>query len=296
MAKKIIAYLGPEGASFGYQAAVKYLAITSKQREYAAVSYKSHEGICEAVALGNVSLGVVAIENTVAGFVEETLASLAHWQTLESIKAIQEVSLVVDIRAYSKDGKMPADLKRIFSHGVGITQCSRYVELMRSKYPEMVAEAVASTGDAAKRASEVAGSIALTGSVAAKKYNLFAAEPDLKTDSNSHTRFFIVSKSSDKIDPEKVDFAEYKTMMCFEMTLAQSGCLQKTLSFFSSQDINMRVVHEIRTPNRLWEYRFLVEFECHVHQDSFRRALGNFNKSGISMAPPIIYGSYLKGI
>ena len=291
-----IGYLGPECAGFGYQATCLFVK-SQKLKNVTLKPYGTHDQICEAVVKGDVNLGLVAIENTVAGFVDESLESLAKWHTLESIRAIHEIALDVDIKAYVSKGFKPEGLKKVFSHSVGLTQCKKYIESLKAINPELVIEACLSTGDAADKASQNECSIALTGSAAALKYklHLLGGEDIIRADYKSSTRFFVISKTSTEID-DNTNLSLFKTMICCEMTLTETGALAKTLQIFANEKINMRVVHEIRTPNRSWEYRFLIEFEGHKYEPRFLRAFENFKKSGVSMSPPVIYGSYTKAV
>lgn len=291
-----VGYLGPEAASFGYQAACSFSEI-KKYPKSCLMPFKTHEEICQAVARGNISFGLLAIENTVAGFVDESLDSIAKWHTFESIRVIHEVAVDVDIKSYCAKGFKIENLKKVYSHSVGLTQCKKYIDSLRSVNPNIIIEAALSTGDAAYKTSLDKESMALTGPSAAKRYKLKLLEGKdvIRSDYKSSTRFFVISRTSVETGPE-TDLSLFKTMLCFEMTQAESGCLGRTLMFFANQNINMRVLHELRTPNRSWEYRFLIEFACHMYEDRFLKAFEEFKKSGISMAPPVIYGSYTKAV
>lgn len=296
MVKLKIGYLGPEAAGFGYQAACSFVDI-KKYPKSCLTPFKTHEEICQSVARGKIVFGLLAIENTVAGFVDESLDSIAKWHTFESIRVIHEVAVDVDIKSYCVSGFKIENLKKVYSHSVGLTQCKKYIDSLRSVNSDIIIEAALSTGDAAYKTSLDKESMALTGPSAAKRYKLSLLEGQdiIRSDYKSSTRFFVISKTSAEID-SKTDVSLFKTMLCFEMTQAEAGCLGRTLMFFANQNINMRVVHELRTPNRSWEYRFLVELECHMYEDRFLKAFEDFKKSGISMAPPVIYGSYTKAV
>lgn len=285
-----VGYLGPKGdkCTFGYQALQTFF--DHNNRDYRdkpnPVSFDTHHEICAAVGSMKVTYGVVAIENVIDGVVAETVRAIESIDSHLGVKICGEVTVPIELFFMSKNGKKDTP-KRLLSHQVALGQCSRFVSTLREK--GMVVETRASTGQAAKEASEEAESAALASVLALKNYKLQLIDNASVVDhKNSVTRFWVLGKQH----AQKFDSGKNKT--CFLVNLEQSavGVIHKTLGVFAKQGISVLLVYPSPILGKQWEYTFLIEVSGYITDEKMDTAWNEFRALGISLQPMHFLGSY----
>ncbi len=303
-----VGYLGPtlkEGGggdqtTFGYQAARQHFpdgdSVVYK-------NYASHPEICEAVAREEVDFGVVAVENTIAGFVSDTLSGIRDTALLgHGVEICGEAVVQIELFLLRKEltNEPP---KTIISKAEALKQCS--IALRELGIPT---DERRSTGEAAQEAASN-NELAVVGSrLAEEKYQLLRMEPLSIVDiTPAFTRFWIIGKHRGKRTGND------KTAVLISLTQQKAGALFRTLGAFAahlSKDGKFQMKPDGKRPNllcihtvpigamdRQWEYHFLLEFSGHMDDPSISEGLKAFAESGLSEAKyATVLGSYPSGV
>lgn len=244
---------------------------------------RSFEAVREAVVSGEARLGLLPVENSVAGTVVRAYDALARG----GIRVTAEVVRPIRHFLLAPRGATEAGLRRILSHPVALAQCTRYLE----SRPEVEAVAVHDTAGAARTVAEggdpTVAAIAPRG--AARTYGLEVVAGDLQDRPDNQTRFYLVERGEEILgggeDPAPAggegrstgpDAGEaapegWKTAALFR-TLNRPGALVRVLEPFARHGVNLSKL-ESRPGEDPWTYRFFLEVEVDARTLQGRAAL-----------------------
>lgn len=257
-----VGYLGRKPVTFGYEAA-RQIAGAEFQ------GYGTHGEVYEAVMAGEVNQGVLAVENQLAGAVEETLHAVVQPIVEgEPVKVgiVRELQVPVELYLMNLSGK-PEDIALVMTHSVPMRQSKRALEALRKQRPVRL-ETCAST-DAAAAAASVDGAVAaISSKLAPAVYGLKVIErvddPVPGGRYENVTRFWVIERTDGvRFDPEAVRRSRevHKICLLFSLERDEPGGLARSLEVFSTAGINLAGLHVLPRRDRSWEYTFVVEFE-----------------------------------
>jgi prephenate dehydratase len=264
-----IGWLGPLG-TFTEEAAVKYCSEAGVGCDL--VPYRTVSKGFRAVESGEVSKGVVPIENFLNGHVMETLDNL-----YKSELQIQ-VALVLPVRhclAVNPDVK---DVKIIKSHPQALAQCSDYLDV---NYPDAVRVDASSTASAMK---EVVGGVengaAIGSEVAAKKYGLKILEREIGNNDNNKTMFVVIGKGESQRSERS------RTSLVVVPSINRPGVLNGILSNFAAERVDLKFIQS--RPDGEGNYIFYVDIEGHIEDENVKRVLEKLSDDSVIK----VLGSY----
>jgi prephenate dehydratase len=188
------------------------------------------------------ALGVVPIENSIEGPVNETLDNLF---VFDNIYAIYSIEIQIDLVLASKSDLNK--IRRIYSHNHAIRESRNNLEKLgiTNFIP------VESTSKAAIMANNDKESAAVCSSFAAKLYNLNILYDKIQ-DGVNITKFLVISRQL-KTDGNKAIFL---------FTVAHKpGGLYKVIEKFYKRNINLTMIYSRPLRNTPWNYYFYLEFE-----------------------------------
>ncbi len=220
------------------------------------------EEMFEQVRKGNVDAAMVPIENSLAGRVADTQRLIPE----SNLKITSEYFLKVNHNLLAVRGAKISDIKRIHSHEQGIAQCrSKIIELNK----EMIVEA--DTAGSAKMISELNNleDAAIASELAAKIYNLDILEENFQDLKNNVTRFLVMQKNIDNIDPS---FNNILTTLVFNVRSIPAA-LYKCLGGFASNGVNITKLESYVHPQGFDVAQFYIDFEGHPEDPSVKLAL-----------------------
>lgn len=285
---------GPDKTTFGYMAAEKYFSEQRDEIEF--INFPTHEEICYAVARQELDFGVVAVENSVVGFIAETVRGICDAEMYGGLRVCAEVVVPIEMFYLRKEPKDQPP-RFVLSHTIALQQCSRFLRSLRRQGINV--EFRRSTGEAAYEASQNLEVAALATSRAERTYNLVRLEPYSVTDhETARTRFWIIGKQHAQRTGQD------KSAFLISLSRDESGVLWKALgSFFGIKTRgpvyaqkekcpNLLYVYPLPIPGRPWEYNFLLEFTGHVNDPEIHEGLENFMYSGLSLMHARFLGSY----
>lgn len=248
MSKKI-AYLGPRG-TFTEEAALTY---DSKAQM---IPLPSVAAVGAAIKTGMVEEGVVAIENSIEGSVNDTLDLLIEEA---GILIFKELVLLIEQHLLVKPGTQINEIKVIFSHPQALAQCRKFIEKCFPKAQLVAAlsttaaveDMMASDQPAAaignKRAAEIYGAQIIAQRVQDRFPNL--------------TRFVVLAKKDN--EPSGHD----KTSICFSFDEDRPGLLFSVLKVFAERNINLSKIESRPTKEKLGRYHFLIDLTGHCKDE-----------------------------
>ncbi|WP_185851823.1 prephenate dehydratase [Blattabacterium cuenoti] len=215
---------------------------------YQLMECSSFRELACSVAKSNVDIGVMAIENTIAGTILTNYSLLSEY----NLRIVGETYIPVQHHLMAFPGQKIEEIQEIYSHPMALLQC----ELFIGAYPNIKISEYYDTAAAAKYISirKKKGLAAIASENAAKEYELEIIYRSIQTISSNFTRFFIIKNFSKK--KKENDFN--KASLKFKI-LHTTGSLSQILSLISSLGINMTKIQSIPIIERPWEYSFYVD-------------------------------------
>jgi len=243
-----IAYLGPEG-SFTHQAAEARFGAMS-----AYLPIRSIKGVFREVANGKAKFGVIPIENSSNGIVNDTVTSFRDYD----LKIIAEV--MVDIHhTLASTVDNVKDIKRIYSKDIAFAQCHKFLADLGLDECELIP--VDSTAKAARLAIEEENTAAICSHVGAKMYNLPILFENIEDKGDNKTRFLIISNF------DNGQSGDDKTSTLVQLS-NEAGALVHFLNDFNDANINI-----IKIKSHIVEGKstFFIEFNAHREDEKVNK-------------------------
>ena len=243
---KRIAIQGVPG-SYHDIAAHKYF----KNEEIELICCNTFEEVFENMRKDSNVIGVVAIENTIAG-------SLLHnYELLRESGAtiIGEHKLRISHSIMCLPDEDWKDLKEVNSHPVALAQCREFLQ----HHPELKVVETDDTAGSAKdiHENQLKGHAAICSKYAAGMYDMKILQEGIETNKHNFTRFLVICDpwiADDLKDRSKVN----KANIVFSLPHSE-GSLSKVLSIFSFYNINLTKIQSLPIIGREWEYMFYVD-------------------------------------
>lgn len=217
------------------------------------------EEVFRAVQEGRAELGVVPVENSYAGSINETSDLLRSFQ----LYVRGEVILPVHHCLLALPGQRVEDIRRVYSHPQALAQCSEFIRRHRL---EAVAEA--DTAGSARLISErgMRGAAAIASRRAAGIYGLEVLVEGIEDRPDNQTRFFVIGR-------QPLRFTGPAKTTLIMGTAHRPGALYSCLGAFARRGINLTRLESRPSRARPWEYIFYVDCEGHVEHPALAEAL-----------------------
>ncbi|MCA9770801.1 MAG: prephenate dehydratase, partial [Myxococcales bacterium] len=247
-----VAVLGPQ-ATFSHAAALGVFGSSS-----AVVLEPSFFHIFDAVARGEADYGVVPIENSTEGVVNQTLDAFAE----STLEIVGETVLPIHYCVLASQGTL-ADVRHVYSHWQSLAQCRGW---LTEHVPEAETHEMPSTSAAAEYVKGKAGAAAVASEVAAKLYDLEILARRVEDDTTNRTRFVVIGGN-----PPKATGRD-KTSIMFSVKHSP-GILYRILGAFADRGISLTTIESRPMRGRPWEYVFFVDLDGHRSDPRVAEAL-----------------------
>jgi len=213
----------------------------------------SFEEVFAAVKKDSQTIGMLAIENTIAG-------SLLHNNELlrqSGTQIIGEYKLRISHSFVCLPEEDWDDITEINSHPIALMQCRDFL----AQHPRMKVVEGEDTARSAEiiKLENLKGHAAICSKAAAERYGMKVLQEGIETNKHNFTRFLVVA------DPWQVDeirrhpHAETnKSSMVFTLPHTE-GSLSQVLSILSFYRINLTKIQSLPIIGREWEYQFYVD-------------------------------------
>jgi len=264
-----IAFLGPEG-SFSHSAA---LLKFGQSVEYEAVT--DIRTIFDEVSKGHSDFGIVPVENSAGGTVNESLDAFVDTDVM--ICAEVYMSIHHNLLANCSID----EIEEVYSKPEIFAQCRNWLS---ATFKETKTIPSTSSARAAQMAAKKPNTAAIGSSVAAELYGLKKICENIEDITNNITRFLVIGKSDSK--PTGDD----KTGILFS-TSHKAGALVDVLQIFRDSGLNLANIESRPSKKREWEYCFFVDFMGHRTEENVQNALKAAKKHCLQLS---VLGSFPK--
>ncbi|WP_041657913.1 prephenate dehydratase [Marinithermus hydrothermalis] len=252
-----VAYQGAEGAFSEAAALTAY-------PDAETVGYATFHEVFEAVAGGAVHCGVVPVENSLAGSINQTYDLLLE----HDLHVVGEVILRVQHCLVAPKGTRIEEVRRVISHPQALAQCDGFL----ARY-HLEGVPVYDTAGAARQLAQhpEPGVAAIASRRAAERYGLEVLAEGIEDFEFNYTRFFVLA-TQERPRGE----GPHKTSVVFALRqrLGHSpGGLLEVLQGFAEHRVNLTKLESRPRRDRPWSYVFYVDFEGHVEDPAPAQAL-----------------------
>lgn len=241
------------------------------------VPQASFSDVVEAVAARACTYGVLPIESSLAGPVNET-----HDLLYDSPLSIVAEAILPIRHCLVGTAAIPLEeVREIRSHPVALDQCRRLLASM----PWATAVVAATTGDAAAAVAELgdASVVAIASTRAARLSRLVVLADDIG-DHAAYTRFAALAPYT-RLDRRH---GEWRTALTFE-THHRPGALHHAIGPLARREIDMVQLVSRPIPARPFDYRFDCVLGGHLLDDDVREALAEMRAETARLR---VIGSY----
>ncbi len=195
-------------------------------------------------------LGIVAIENTIAGSLLQNYNLLRQ----SGCVIVGEHKLRISHTLSALPGQVLSDIAEVHSHPIALMQCEDFLDTLAGVR-------VVESDDTALAAMEIAENrimhrAAVCSSHAAEMYGLEILANEIETNKRNFTRFLIVAQpelAAELIQGVKLN----KASLVFTLP-HEEGSLAKVLSILSFYRVNLTKIQSLPIVGREWEYQFYI--------------------------------------
>jgi prephenate dehydratase len=241
MSDLIVAYQGEAGAYS--EEGVENLFPEAEHRPLATI-----RKVFESVEVGRVDIGLVPMDNSQAGSINETYdLFLKH-----GLHLVGETVVRVDHCLLALEGAHIDDLTEVISHPQAIAQSEEFLSALG-----VVIRPDYDTAGAAMRIAE--GKLETTGAIASRRaaevYGLTVLAESIQTYPDNYTRFGALSRSPEPLgDPDK-------SSLVFGAGHV-AGSLYRCIGAFAERHLSLSKLESRPRAGRPWEYVFYVDVEA----------------------------------
>lgn len=234
-----VLYQGVPGA-YAEEAAAAYFGEDCRRRNLPA-----WEDIFEALKKGEADYGVVPIENSSTGSINQVYDLLGKYEHF----IVGEVKLRVRHCLMAPAGVGLEDVTEVYSHEQGLFQCAPFL-----KGHPWRQTALSNTAAAAKFVAGSGKPFAAIGSErCARLYGLTVLARDIAQSAENYTRFVVVAPRME-LGPERDKISALFTLP------HKVGTLHQIMAVFAIGGLNMMKLESRPILEKSWEYRFFVDF------------------------------------
>jgi prephenate dehydratase len=241
--------------------------------------FSSIRKVFESVEVGRVDLGLVPMDNSQAGSINETYdLFLKH-----GLHLVGETVVRVDHCLLALPGTNIDDLSEVISHPQAIAQCEEFLSTIgvsiRAEYD---------TAGSAKRIKEdkLEGTAAVASRRAGDLYGLDVLAERIQTYPDNYTRFGALSRDPAPLsDPDK-------SSLVFGVGHV-AGSLFRCLGAFAERHLSLSKLESRPRAGRPWEYVFYVDVEAPAAAPPMIDALAEVSEHATFTR---LLGSYASGI
>lgn len=245
----------------GMRGAYSEQACREKMAGWEYVPCGTFEDVFDHVESGRTALGMIPVENSMAGVVSDCYDLLA----LHNLHIVGEHYLRVHHCLLGVPGATIDQIGAVYSHPQALAQCNR---LIRQQGWDRC-----SVYDTAGAASDLSSrghiqEAAIASELCAELYGLEILQRDIQDSVKNTTRFLVISKQEHVIS----ETVPHKTSLLFEVRNIPAS-LYKCLGGFATNGVNLTRLESRPIPGKPWSYHFYLDFQGRQDMPQCRLAL-----------------------
>ncbi|KFA59696.1 Chorismate mutase I / Prephenate dehydratase [Gilliamella apicola] len=254
-----VAFLGPKG-SYSHSAARRYAS--AHLDEMIELSCSTFKEIFEQVENGAVDYGILPIENSSSGSINEVYDLLQK----TNLHIIGELSLPIDHCILAIQNSQLEQIDTIYSHPQPFQQCSNFLE----NYPHWKIIYCDSTSSAMETVAKLnQPNVAAMGNKdGGELYGLQVLEHNFANQKENITRFIVLARQPIEVS----DQIPAKTTILMK-TGQQAGALVDALSVLRNHNIVMTKLESRPIHGTPWEEMFYIDLQGNIHSYEMQTAL-----------------------
>jgi prephenate dehydratase len=239
---KIIAIQGAEGSNH-HKVARDFYGTSIQLKEC-----MSFDALVDNLLDNTAHLGVMAIENTIAGSIIPNYALI----DINNLHIIGEKYLNIHHHLMALKGQDIKDIKEVWSHPMALLQCKEFFK----KYPHVKLVEDVDTAEVAKRISKqnLVGIAAIAPKIAAEIFDLAIIEDEIQTIKENATRFVIVQTALPINGTDQINKASFKFQLDHKR-----GSLAAILNVLSDCKMSLTKIQSLPVIETPWKYSFFVD-------------------------------------
>ncbi len=254
-----IGFLGPEG-TFTQAAVFKHFGHSVKALPFATI-----DEVFQAVENGSANFGVVPIENSTEGIVNNTLDMFLT----SPLKIGGEIELRIEQNLIGCMASLEL-IERICAHEQALAQCRGW---LRKYLPHVEQIGVSSNAAGARRARDEDGTAAIGSDTAAEVYNLKILMNNIEDRVDNATRFLVIGR---ELLPSS---GHDKTTILVSATHTDgAGILYALLQPLATHGVCMYRIESRPSRRKIWDYVFFIDLEGHAEESPLSEALEELEK------------------
>jgi len=252
--KKIV-FQGEPGAN-------SHLASLEAYPDYQPVPCPTFEDAFAAISSGEATLGMIPIENSVAGRV----ADIHHLMPESGLHIVAEHFLPVRHQLLGPKGTKISDVKTVESHVHALGQCRKVIRELGVK-PIVAADTAGSAREVGERGDKTRAAIASR--LAAEIYDLDILMENIEDETHNTTRFIVLSR--EKKWAKSGDGMVVTTFVFRVRNLP--AALYKALGGFATNGVNMTKLESYMVGGNFFATQFYADIEGHPDERNVAFAL-----------------------
>jgi prephenate dehydratase/chorismate mutase/prephenate dehydratase len=230
----------------GEHGAYGELAVRQYAEEAIPISCVEFADVFDGVRSGMFDLGVVPVENSIAGAVAVVSDLLVECD----LSIVGEVRLAVHHSLTSLPETDYRDIRVVYSHPMALAQCHGFISRNR-----LEARPWYDTAGAAKMLAHdrPEASAAIASAYSARLYGLEIVKENIEDHPSNYTRFLVLAR-------EPLASGGDKCSICFS-TAHRAGALFEVLKIFSEARINLTRIESLPTRSNPGNFSFLLDLQ-----------------------------------
>ncbi|MFL9499608.1 prephenate dehydratase [Rhodopseudomonas palustris] len=250
-----IAFQGEPGAN-------SHIAISDAYPTAEAMPCATFEDALSAISSGEADLGMIPIENSVAGRV----ADIHHLLPTSKLFIVGEWFLPIRHQLVAVPGAKLEDIKTVESHVHALGQCRRIIRKFGLK-PIVAGDTAGSARIIAERGDKTCA--AISSRLAAKIYGLDILAEDIEDEAHNTTRFVVLAR-----EPRWAAQGSGKLVTTFVFRVRNlPAALYKALGGFATNGVNMTKLESYMVDGNFFATQFYADVEGHPEDRNLAFAL-----------------------
>lgn len=246
----------------GEPGANSHIACKQAYPHFEPVPCPTFEDALNAIMSGKADLGMIPIENSLAGRV----ADIHHLMPTSGLHIVGEWFLPIRNQLMAPKGATLKDVKVVESHVMALGQCRKFLRKLGAK-TIVAADTAGAAREVAERGDKSRAAIASR--LAAQIYGLNILAEDVEDEAHSTTRFIVLSKEKDWAPRGKHPVI---TTFVFQVRNIPAA-LYKALGGFATNGVNMTKLESYMIEGNFFATQFYADVEGHPNDPGLKLAL-----------------------